>query len=279
MNRLGLRKLSLEFRRLSSNLLNSTDDTADINLSRFLKFINGNELISGIIQDKISGVDYDFKKCYTIGCSGWADYNPPEDEACHIKAQYDYLNFINNENTVNVRSQAMNYCWSDKKINTIIQNFLDMAFKSLIDFINDQLSMEMIVYDEEEKAMGGNTYIQNIETVNGSASQQNSGVINTYNTTNDTSFMLELIDKLLASLPEIQGVDAEEIENVKDDLEMVQEQLKTDNPKKNRIGKALVGIKKFAGDFSMKLAVTLAAGAVTGADWGMLLQQLENFIR
>jgi hypothetical protein len=279
MNRLGLRKLSLEFRRLSSNLLNSTDDTADINLSRFLKFINGNELISGIIQDKISGVDYDFKKCYTIGCSGWADYNPPEDEACHIKAQYDYLNFINNENTVNVRSQAMNYCWSDKKINIIIQNFLDMAFKPLIDYINDQLSMEMIVYDEEKKAMGGNTYIQNIETVNGSASQQNSGVINTYNTTNDTGSMLELIDKLLASLPEIQGVDAEEIENVKDDLEMVQEQLKTDNPKKNRIGKALVGIKKFAGDFSMKLAVTLAAGAVTGADWGMLLQQLENFIR
>ena len=279
MNRLELRKLSLEFRRLSSNLLNSTNDTADINLSRFLKFIDGNELISGILQDKISGVDYDFKKCYAIGCSGWADYNPPEDEACHIKAQYDYLNFINNENTVNVRSQAMNYCWSDKKINTIIQNFLDMAFKPLIDYINDQLSMEMIVYDEEEKAMGGNTYIQNIETVNGSASQQNSGVINTYNTTNDTGSMLELIDKLLASLPEIQGVDAEEIENVKDDLEMVQEQLKTDNPKKNRIGKALVGIKKFAGDFSMKLAVTLAAGAVTGADWGMLLQQLENFIR
>ena len=132
----------------------------------------------------------------------------------------------------------MNYCWSDKKINTIIQNFLDMAFKSLIDFINDQLSMEMIVYDEEAKAMGGNTYIQNIETVNGSASQQNSGVINTYNTTNDTGSMLELIDKLLASLPEIQGVDAEEIENVKDDLEMVQEQLKTDNPKKNRIRKS-----------------------------------------
>lgn len=278
MNRLELRKLSLEFRRLSSNLLNSTDGTADINLSRFLKFIDGNELISGIIQDKISGVDYDFKECYDIDSDDWADYTPPVDEACHIKAQYDYLNFINNENTVNVRSQAMNYRWSEKK-NTIIQNFLDMAFKPLIDFINDQLSMEMIVYDEEAKAMGGNTYIQNIETVNGSASQQNSGVINTYNTTNDTSSMLELIDKLLASLPEIQGVDAEEIENVKDDLEMVQEQLKTDNPKKNRIGKALVGIKKFAGDFSMKLAVTLAAGAVTGADWGMLLQQLENFIR
>ncbi len=52
--------------------------------------------------------------------------------------------------------------------------------------------------------MGGNTYIQNIETVNGSASQQNSSVINTYNTTNDTGSMLGLIDKLLTSLPEIQ---------------------------------------------------------------------------
>lgn len=54
MNRLELRKLSLEFRRLSSNLLNSTDNTADINLSRFLKFIDGNELISGFIKDELS---------------------------------------------------------------------------------------------------------------------------------------------------------------------------------------------------------------------------------
>lgn len=279
MNRLELRKLSLEFRRLSSNLLNSTDNTADINLSRFLKFIDGNELISGFIKDKISGVDYDFKKCYAIGCSGWADFNPPEDEACHIKAQYDYLLFINSEDKINVRGQAMRYCWSSRKINDNIQSFLDMAFKPLIDLINDYLSMEMIICDEAEKTMSGNTYIQNIETVNGSASQQNSGMINTYNTTNDTNSMITLIDKLLASLPERQGVESEEIENVKDDLEMIQEQLKSNAPKKSRIGKALAGIKKFVGDFSMKLAVTLATGAVTGTDWNMLLQQVENFIK
>lgn len=279
MNRLELRKLSLELSRLSSNLLNSTDDTADINLSRFLKFINENELISQFIKDKISGVDYDFKKCYTVGYSGWAEFNPPEDEACHIKAQYEYLLFINSEDKVNVRGQALQYCWSSRKINDNIQSFLDMAFKPLIDFINDYLSMEMIVYDEEEKNMNGNTYIQNIETVNGSASQQNSGVINIYNTTNATKDMLSLIDKLLASLPEIQGVDSEEIENVKDDLEMIQEQLKSDDPKKNRIKKAFAGIKKFVGDFSMKLAVSLAAGAVTGTDWNMLLQKIENFIK
>ena len=121
MNRLELRKLSLEFRRLSSNLLNSTDNTADINLSRFLKFVDGNELISGFIKDKIAGVDYDFKKCFDIGCSGWAHFNPPEDEECHIKAQYDYLLFINNEDKISVCGQAMRYCWSSRKINDNIQ--------------------------------------------------------------------------------------------------------------------------------------------------------------
>ena len=57
-----------------------------------------------------------------------------------------------------------------------------MAFKPLIDYINDQLSMDMIVLDEEGKTVGGNTFIQQIGTVNGSANQQVSGVINSYNT-------------------------------------------------------------------------------------------------
>lgn len=279
MNGLELKKLSCEFRRLSSNLLNSTNDTADINLSRFLKFIDSNELIASIVKNKIDGATFDFKDCFPIGGADWAKFNPPEDEACHIKAQYDYIQYICNESNTDVMGQAFNYCWSSKKIDDNIQSFLKMAFKPLIDFIVDQLSIEIMVCEEEAKKMGGNTYIQNIETVNGSASQQNTGVINTYNSTNDVGAMLDLIDKLLASLPEIQDVASEDVENVKDDLEMVQEQLRSGVPKKNRIGKALVGIKKFVGDFSTELAVTLAAGAVTGADWGMLLQQLENFIR
>lgn len=278
MNKIELRKISLEFRRLSSNLLNSTENTADINLSRFWRFINENTVIREIIDNKITGVHYDFKECFGFNSTGWARFNPPEDEACHIRVSYDYLGFIYSEEKTNVRVQAMRYYCSDRKFNTMIQNFLDMAFKPLIDFINDQLSMEMIVYDEA-KVMNGNTYIQNIKHLNGSANQQNSGVINSYNTTNETSSMLSLIDKLLASLPAIQSIDEETIESVKDDLEIVQEQLRSDAPKKNRIGKAMAGIRKFTNEFSMKLAVTLAAGAVTKTDWEMLLQQLENFIK
>lgn len=278
MNRVELRKLSLEFRRISSNFLNSTDDTADVNLSRFVNFITENETLSNYILEKITGVDYNFEECFDIGCSGWADYKPPKDEASHIKAAYDYLLFINNTDKVNVRGQSMRYCWSSRKINDNIQSFIDMAFKPLIDFINDQLSMDMIVLDEEAKTMNGNTFIQQIGTVNGSANQQVSGVINSYNTNNDATEILSLIGKLLPSLDKIQDVDADEIDSVKDDMEVIQEQLRTEAPKKNRLSKALAGIKKFAGDFSMKLAVSLAAGAVTGTDWNMLIQQIESFI-
>lgn len=279
MNRIELRKLSLEFRRLSSNLLNSTMDNADINLSRFLKYINDSALIKGFIDSKIIGVEYDFKKCFGFESDGWADYDPPEDEACHIKAQYDYLVFINESDKVNVQGQAMRYSWSDRKFNAMIQKFLDMAFKPLIDYINDQISMEMIVMDEESQQAGGNTFVQQIQTVNGTVNQQGSGTITNYNTATDSEEILSIIEKLLSSLPQMQGVDSEELESVRDDLEVVQEQLKTDAPKKSRLTKALAGIKKFAGDFSMKLAVTLAAGVVTGtADWSTLIQNIEAFI-
>lgn len=278
MNYAELRKLSLEFRRLSSNLLNSNDDNADVNLSRFLKFINENEFTSNILEQKIAGIEYDFKQCFVIEKSGWSDFNIPADEACHLKAQYDYMTFINNTDKMSVRVQAMHYCWSDKKINVMIQKFLERAFKTFIDFINDQISLEMIIMDEDRKANAGNTFIQNIETLNGAANQQANGIINNYNANNDVATILSLIDKIIPSLSAISDIDADEIDNVKDDLEVVQEQLNTSKPKKNRLIKALAGIRKFAKDFSMKLAVSVAASAVSGADWNALIQQLENFI-
>lgn len=278
MNRVELRKLSLEFRRISSNFLNSVDDNADVNLSRFLKFINENELIKSFIEQKISGVEYDFKECFGFGVNGWASFNPPEDESCHIKALYDYLMFIHNDNNVNVERQAMRYCWSNRKINVIIQNFIDMAFKPLIDFINDQLSMEMIVLDEEDKTNGSNTFIQNIETVNGSANQQINGTINTYNTFENVEGILNTIDKLFMSLSEIKSICSDDKDDVKDDLEVVQEQLKLQSPKKKRLSKALEGIKRFVKEFSMELGVSLATTAINVTDWNFLIQQVEQFI-
>ncbi len=278
MNYIELRKISLEFRRVSSNLLNSNDYNADVNLSRFLKFINNNTFISHILSQKMTGVEFDFKKCFIIDTSDWATFNIPLNEECHIKAQYDYLTYIDSSEKVTVRSQALKFFWSDRKINAMIQMFLEKSFKPLIDFIIDQISMEMMIMDEERKGFSGNTFIQNIENLNGAANQQISGTITTYNITNEMEDMCSLIDKIINSLPYLSEVGIDDIESVKDDLEVIQEQIQASEPKKSRLNKALIGIKKFANDFSMKLAVSVASKVVTNSDWETLLQQIESFI-
>ena len=211
MNIKDLRKLSLEFRRLSSNFLNSTNDTADANLSRFVSLITTNELIRSIIEKKIAGVEYDFKDCFGIEDGGWAELSIPADEAQHVKAQYDYLNFINS-GAGNLMGQAMRFYHSSNKLNDIIQSFIERAFKPLIDFINDQLSMEMIGAEEDAKQAGGNTYIQHIDRLTGTANQQGSGTITSYTTNNAaTREILDLTAKLIETLPKLEGFNEEEL--------------------------------------------------------------------
>ena len=59
-----LRRISLDFRRLSSNFLNSTDDTAATMIQRFKKYIDDTPFIAEIISDTIGEVDYDWQNCF-----------------------------------------------------------------------------------------------------------------------------------------------------------------------------------------------------------------------
>lgn len=156
-----LREISLSFRRLSSNLLNSTESTASVIIQRFKTYIDGTPIIADIIKRAIDGIDYDYQECFRDHAhGGWSEISPPVDEKCHVKAMYDYLKVIV-ENGGNVLGVAMSYYHASGKFNDIIRRFLDAAFKPLIDYINDEISKEMILL-EEEKAP---TMTQNIETV------------------------------------------------------------------------------------------------------------------
>lgn len=275
---LELKKLSLSFRRISSNLLNSDSDNADVNLIRFIDYIDKTEMIHDILHNAIDGIEFDFTECFISQDSyGRCGINIPVDVSEHLKAQYDYAKWIIGTEKVCVWNQTLQLyrSYSTDKI----QKFLCECFKPMIDYINDELSSLIMIEEDEEKKNTQASIYQNIEQNYGTINAQANGTIKSYNGITNVDNIISLIEKILSSLPQLTNIDADEIDSVKDDLEMVQEQLKTDNPKKNRIGKALVGIKKFASDFSKELVVTLAAGAVTGADWGMLLQQLENFIR
>ena len=272
-----LRKISLEFRRLSSNLLRSDRENSDVSLARLMKYIETTPFIYETIHHAIDKVDFDFKDCFLIESTGWNGINIPEDEVCHLKAQYDYMNFILSEDKRSVSNEAYHYPHSSEHWSDIIREFLDNAVKPMIDYINDAISAEMIVIEEEKKMTP--SIVQNIGSNYGTLNVQGSGRIVS---TNKTSIMIddinELLSKIHSAIDDITDVPDLDRESVKDDLDSIQEQINSPEPKRSRMQKALLGIKKFAKDFSMKLAVTLATGAVTGADWNLLIQKIEQFI-
>lgn len=202
----------------------------------------------------------------------------PVDEKQHFKAQFDYLEFLAERTPVNVLGEAMQYYHSSKKFTDIIQSFVCNTFKPMIDYINDAISKEMILIEAETKAPVPAVY-QKIENNYGTANAQGTGTMTTANfSAAPVSDITDLLAKILPSLDSLSDIPRDEIDNVKDDLESVEEQLASSAPKKNRLKKAVRGIKKFFADFSMKVAVSMAAGAVTSADWSMLIQKLEEYI-
>ena len=271
-----LKLLSLDFRRKSSQLLNSDQHDADVNLCRFVDFIENTPMLHNIVHDVVDVTEFDFKECFLIDGGSWIGIQVPIDEKKHIKAMYDYANYIANSETESIVYQAQRYPCSSSKWSEIIQNYLNDAIKPLIDFINDSISKEIILMQQEENAV---SMTQNIGTVNGNVVQQQHGNVNITNQTGISSEDLNgLIEKIMASLPEIKDVDTEEVDSVKDDLESLQEQIQSPTPKKNRMQKALNGVQKFFSDFGMKVAVTVAAKVVTSQDWTALIQQAGLFI-
>lgn len=275
-----LRTASLDFRRKSSDFLNSTMDNADVNLNRFAKYLDKNNLVRSILQDKIYGVEYDYRDCFRHEMAHRHDICIPEDEECHIKACYDYLQELA-QSTSPILPIAISYHCGGGKYDDIIQEFYSNIGKPIIDFVNDSIAMQMIVVEEEQKAETMRAAIYPSITGNsGTINIQASGTINSTNTVGASSELISLIETALQALSSVNNVsedDQEAIEDVRDDLEQVQEQLTSEAPKKSRLKKALDGIKKFAGDTSQKVLVNLAAGAIT-ANWGAIIQGVQSII-
>lgn len=269
-----LRKISLSFRRVSSNLLNSDRDNAEVNLIRFINYIDETPLLHKIIWDAINGIEFNFEECFITSDYGRLDIKIPVDEKKHLKAQYDYAKAMIDSESRTVHSETMKAYRgiSDDKY----QAFLTDSLKPMIDYINDQISMEMILAEDSAKPI---PLVQNFGDNYGTFNNQSSGTINSQNILNMNKDILHLLDRIIASLDSIEDVPQEDIDDVKDDLESITEQINSTMPKKSRLQKALNGIKKFASDFAMKLGVSLATGAVTTMDWSQFIDLIENYIK
>ncbi|KUP25777.1 hypothetical protein [Paenibacillus sp. DMB5] len=266
MNLTELRLLSLDFRRVSSNMLMPDADTATVQLRRFKSYIDSSPAIATIIQERIQGVEYDFKQCFLIEGSGWHYIEPPVDEVSHLKAQYDFMTFLCTEN-IDVKGIAHSFLHNKGNWTDIVRQFLDKSFKPLVDFVVDALSKRIMLL-EGDKVMG-NIY-QNIGNNYGNVNAAGRDVTYSGNISdNDISEIKALIEKLL---PTIQGIDLteEEKESLTDDLETISEQLDSPKPKFPRLKKAMENIKGFVDDTS-KGAVVATAWLT---DWQELVTKL-----
>ena len=270
-----MRKKSLEFRRLSSNLLRSTHEDANVNMARFANYLDNDSYICNLLHSVIDKVEYDFKDCFRLDEPGWNKFVPPFDEKQHLKAQYDLMQYVLSSR--NVLGIALGFYWSEKSHDEIVQNFLKMAFKPMIDFLIDAISKEMILLEEEDAKT--QLVVQNINTVQGNAIQQTgNGTVNaTVNVSDQAPELITLIDRIILELDKIKDA-SDEVENVIDDLESLKEQVLSDSPKLSRMKKALDGVRKFGNDVLVKLAVSLTSNSILSANWPVLVQQVESFI-
>lgn len=123
-------------------------EESDVNFKKFKKYIDENELIKDIIQEKISEVSVNYQDYFLSGSSCFGnDYSIPTDECEHLKAIYDYMNMIDMENVSFYNIASLYYCESRKPVD-IIHNFNKKIILPLIDYINVELSKKLLEYDE-----------------------------------------------------------------------------------------------------------------------------------
>ncbi len=234
------KKINLEFRRVASNFLRTEYTNSEIPLRRFYNYIEKEETIKKIIEEKISGVDYDFNQCFGKDEFGRSYIDIPIEEENHIKAMYDYLKYIV-DNNIYLEGLARQIPCGSNKITDSLQNFIDIAFKPLIDYIQDELSKVMIMLEEEK--MGSINMSNNQGVINYADRNSNIKSDNIINQ-NDLNEITKIVELIKDNIKEVQLEDDIK-EDFIDDIEVVQEQLQSNMEKPTRLKKSFNNIKSF----------------------------------
>ena len=245
------RKTSLEFRRLSSNFLRTTDADNFLYVKRLYAYLNDQKIIQQIINDAISTSEYDCEQFITENKHSMMrgyEVNVPINEADHIKALYNLLEELAAMEDKRLYGIAVGFV-SHKGFNETIQNFLDKMFKPLIDFITDSLSKEMMVLEQNMPTSKFNQHIENnYGTANAGeliSSTQNSGI--------DISELSKIIETIKHTSSLLENV--EDKETVQEYIEVIETELNNKHPKKSLLKTAMTGLKAIKGSVEFSAAI------------------------
>ena len=253
------RKISLDFRRNSSNMLNTKYDDGLLYLVRFKEFIDKSDIIRQILEDSWIDLPKDFNEKLVLedSNSGWSYFSIPIEESKHLKLCYDYLNKIIEDDVDLAGLACVFLLTSSKKFNDKIREFLKKAFKPLVDYINDQLSQKIMELTGVNQAMSQIT--QNIENNYGTASAVGTGTISSVNNVSvtDVEIVKKLCSDILEDLAGLNIFSEDDKEIIIDDIETIQSEISSDSPKKIKFKKAWSSIQGFLPKIPAGIGVAL----------------------
>lgn len=266
MNIIELKKMSMDFRRVSNNMLKSKEEDNNIYLIRFKNFIEETPLIKEAIQDKICCIEYDYKESFLIKQGGWMGINIPINESEHIKAMYDYLIDMTDKER-NLVGAALQYLHSSSNVNDCIQDFLYKVFGPLYQFIIDYISGEILVMEETKSQ--GMTINQKIEYMYGTNNVSGRDIKCANNVNLESKEDIKTLIENIIKMMENSNID----EDIIDEVHIIQEQVDSEQPKKGRIQRACNSLKSFAFSAPKNIAnITSIVANIT-----LLIEKLNIF--
>ena len=235
LSKKDLKKISREFRSISSRLIQSSYEDILPILNIFINTIEKQEVIHEYIKN-CKKDDYDIEKEFEEVYGSWHCIfslgNTVEEEVYTI---YHILKYILDKQ-VDITRISIGYSRS-KYFQDKVKAFHDRVTLVFVNHINTYLmniSTDM-GYDEEAIHM---------ITINGTQVNISSGNsrLNAvqHNSSNETSELIKIIDNIRSSIDE--SIPNDEKESILQSVETIQNQLESDNPKKGLVKTCLLGL-------------------------------------
>lgn len=278
LNKVDLRKISHLFHSMSNRLLQADFGDYTPTLQKFCRHIQETPLIYDYVTS-FGQVNYDIaEKVNEVAVSyGRKIFALGDTEAEEVRNVYAILTYIADNNRLVYRGIAKGYT-SSNGYQDMVRGFNDRVVMVLIRHIDNylvQLGIDMGLDDKvvyNVKVINGNGQVS--IAMDGSAIEAKN-IVNVNTSANDVLAMLDSIKEMVASANEIT---TDEKEQATDDLEIIAEQIQSEEPKKSRVSAAVSRLKKFAGDLAQKVAVSAMSSALVKYDWSALWDKIEAFI-
>ena len=267
IDKISLKKIIVDFNYYLNNLINTSYEECDVNFKRLKKYIDENELIRDIVQEKIKESSANYENYFLKQGSGFNNnFSIPDKETDHIKVIYDYMDMIEKNNISYYNVANLYDCYSGNDIN-IIRNFTIKIIYPLINYINKELSKKMMEYDDIYPVINFNG--NNSPVYFQSRGNQNIEYIN-----NDLNKINNLISEIITSIAKLNQNNVISKEELIDELKIMQETLNSSKPNFPRIKRAFAKVQNaIAG-----VATTITGVAIISRKLSELWSLIETIL-